>query len=72
MSFTCHFVLRKLYTEPSKSASYQISINLTKWFLEKIFLIGQSQTAYGRHISYTIGMEYGNVVQDIPYIIPTK
>ena len=40
--------------------------------LEKIFLIGQSQTAYGRHISHTIGMEYGNVVQDIPYLIPTK
>jgi hypothetical protein len=31
-----------------------------------------NRSAYGRHISHTIGMEYGNVVQDIPYIIPTK
>ena len=30
VSFTCHFVLRKLYTEPSISISYQISINLAK------------------------------------------
>ena len=29
---TCHFVLRKLYSEPSIGASYQISINLAKWF----------------------------------------
>ena len=27
---TCHFVLRKLYTEPFIGASYQISINLVK------------------------------------------
>jgi Holliday junction resolvasome RuvABC DNA-binding subunit len=26
------FVLRKLYTEPSIGASYQLSINLVKWF----------------------------------------
>jgi hypothetical protein len=32
VSLTCHFVLKKLYTEPSKGASYQISINLAKWF----------------------------------------
>jgi hypothetical protein len=29
---TCHFVLRQLYTKPSIGASYQISINLAKWF----------------------------------------
>ena len=28
----CHSVLRKLYTEPSIGASYQISINLAKLF----------------------------------------
>ena len=28
---TCHFVLRKLYTEPFISASCQLSINLAKW-----------------------------------------
>ena len=41
VSLTRHFVLRKLYTEPSISASYQISINVAKWF-EKIFFLGQS------------------------------
>jgi hypothetical protein len=29
---TCHFVFRKLDTEPSICASYQISINLAKRF----------------------------------------
>ena len=32
VSLTCHFVLRKLYSEPSIGASYQISINLAKRF----------------------------------------
>jgi hypothetical protein len=32
VSLTCHSVLRKLLTEPSMCASYQISINLAKWF----------------------------------------
>ena len=42
--------------------------------LEKIFLIGQSQTrtAYGGHVSYMISTQYGNFVQDLPFIIPTK
>ena len=29
-SLTCHFVLRKLYSEPSIGVSYQNSINLAK------------------------------------------
>jgi len=42
--------------------------------LEKIYSIGQSQTrtVYGGHISCMIGTKYGNCVQDLPYIIPTK
>jgi hypothetical protein len=32
VSFTCHSVLMKLYTEPSMGASYQILINLATWF----------------------------------------
>ena len=74
MSLTCHFVLRKLYTGHFIGASYQISINLAKWFLRKKKLIGQSQTrtAYGDHISCMIGMKYGNFAQDLPCIIPIK
>ena len=51
VSLTCHSVLRKLYTEPSTGVSYQISINLAKWFQRIFFLISQSQTrtAYGSH-----------------------
>jgi hypothetical protein len=53
VSLTCHFVLRNLYTESSIGASYQISINLAKWFKRRFFLIGHSipRTAYGSHIS---------------------
>jgi len=42
--------------------------------LEKIYSIGQSltRTVYGGHISCMIGTKYGNCVQDLPYIIPTK
>jgi len=31
VSLTCHFALKKLYTESSIGASYQISINLAIW-----------------------------------------
>ena len=73
-SLTCHFVLRKLYTEPSISAFYQISINWAKWFYRRFFLIGQSQTrtVYAGHISCTIGSKNGYFVHDLSYIIPTK
>jgi hypothetical protein len=42
--------------------------------LEKIFLIGQSQTrnVYVGHISCTIGSKNGYFVHDLSYIIPTK
>jgi hypothetical protein len=60
VSLTCHFALRKFDTEPSKGASYQISINLAKWFERRFFQIGQSQarTAYGGHISCMNGTKY--------------
>jgi hypothetical protein len=32
----------------------------------------KKRTAYGGHISCMISAKYGNVVQDFPYIIPTK
>ena len=34
---TFHFVLRKLYTEPSIDASYQISVHLATWFQRRRF-----------------------------------
>ena len=39
-----------------------------------LFYIDQSETrtAYGGHISCTIGTKYGNLIQDLPYIISTK
>ena len=42
--------------------------------LEYFFLIGKSQrrTAYDGYIGCMIGTKYGNFVQNLPYIIPTK
>ena len=51
---TFHFVLRKLYTEPSIGASYQISVHLATWFQRRRFFleINQSETriACGGHV----------------------
>jgi len=51
--------------------TFQISINLAKWFYRRLYLIGQSQTrtAYDGHTSCMISTKYGNFVQDLPYII---
>ena len=43
MALTCHFVLSKLYSEPSIGASYQISINLAKWFQRRFFVANNKQ-----------------------------
>jgi hypothetical protein len=43
--------------------------------LEKIFFLfglDHKQEAYGGHISCMISTKYGNFVQDLSYIIPTK
>ena len=37
LSLTLHFVLRKLYTEPSTGASYQISVHLATPFQRRFF-----------------------------------
>jgi hypothetical protein len=74
VSLTCRFVLRKFYTEPYIGASYQNINTFGQNGFRKDFLIGQLQTrtAFGGHISFTIGTKYGHFVQDPPCIIPTK
>ena len=69
---TCHYVLWKLYTEPSIGASYQISINLAIWFWEE-FLKGptQTRTSYGSHISCMIGMKCGNPIKKQFIVAPS-
>jgi hypothetical protein len=60
VSLTFHSVFRKINTEPFMGASYQISINLAKWFNRRFFLIGQWQTrtAYGSHGNFVQAKQF--------------
>jgi len=54
VSLNCHYVLRKLYTEPAICASNQVSVHLANWFqrrglkCEKLMDDGQRTPSDGK------------------------
>jgi hypothetical protein len=61
--------VRKLNTEPSISASHQVSIHLAKQFQRRRFLeIDQPETriAYGGHVCKQIGMKLAIFIENLP------
>jgi hypothetical protein len=58
-----------LYREPSKDASYQVSVHLAKRFQKRRFLeIDQSETriACGGHVCTWIGTKSSIFTEDLP------
>ena len=69
MLLTFHSDLRKLYTELSIGASYQIAVHLATRFQREDFLeINQSETriSCGGHVCERIEMKYAIIIEDLP------
>jgi hypothetical protein len=69
VSITFHYVLSKLYTEPSIGASYQILVHLVTLFQRRRFLeINQSETriACGGHVCKRIRTKGAFFIEDLP------
>ena len=67
--------MSNIYRGPSIDASYQVSVHLAMWFQRKRFLeIDQSETriACGGHVCTWIGTKLALVIENRPYMLPTK
>jgi hypothetical protein len=67
--------MRNYYRGPSIDAFHQVSVHLAKRFQRRIFfLIDQSETriACGGHVFQWIGTKCAIIIEDLPYMHPTK